>query len=174
MWGEPWLQEGDKCPFSILPPWVWRLCQPCITLGNTSGSCPAPSGYSWLPDSRTDRRWQTEGIPAKGGHCQKLTAAEIVMGQIARFGGGWSHHVSPSQRGRKVTFIYGCDSLDTHGASVGCASARDGPREPLLLLLPKSWLSGGCLCSLLQAGRGEAGRVGVVALSCLWCRPQAC
>lgn len=57
---------------------------------------------------------------------------------------------------------------------MGCASARDGPREPLLLLLPKSWLSGGWLCSLLQAGRGEAGRDGVVALSCLWCRPQAC
>lgn len=88
--------------------------------------------------------------------------AEKVTGQTARFGGGRSHHVPPSQGGRKVTFIHHHDSLAVQGAFLGCESAWDGPREPLLLLLPKSWLSGGSSSSLLQAGRGKVGEGGGV------------
>lgn len=63
--------------------------------------------------------------------------------------------MSPSQGEKNVTLIHGCDSLAVAGASIGCESAWDGPRGSLLLLLPKSWLSGGCFSSLMQAGQEE-------------------
>lgn len=88
---EPWIQEGEKFPFSILLP---RGVSPiarlrAIPLG--AALCPG-AALGCLTDGQTDGKQ-----PGEGRECQKLPAAEKVMGRAAWLGGGRAHHVPPRQ-----------------------------------------------------------------------------